>query len=73
MIFKAGNDLRQDQFALRMIRVFRRILLDAGLDLEVTPYNVLATSPTWEAGEERERIMYRASGNSLFCVLKPSM
>ena len=44
VIFKVGNDLRQDQFALSMINLFNRILLDSGLDFDITPYKVLATS-----------------------------
>ena len=46
VIFKVGNDLRQDQFAIQMIQLFNRIFLDNGLDLNITPYKVLATSPT---------------------------
>ena len=44
VIFKVGNDLRQDQLALSMINLFNRILLDSGLDFGITPYKALATS-----------------------------
>ncbi|TRY67190.1 hypothetical protein TCAL_09234 [Tigriopus californicus] len=44
VIFKVGNDLRQDQFALQMIDLFNKLFLSSGLDLHITPYKVLATS-----------------------------
>uniref|UniRef100_A0A915AJ48 Phosphatidylinositol 3-kinase catalytic subunit type 3 n=2 Tax=Parascaris univalens TaxID=6257 RepID=A0A915AJ48_PARUN len=43
-IFKRGDDLRQDQLVIQMIRLMDRILRADGLDLRLTPYSVLATS-----------------------------
>lgn len=46
IIFKDGDDLRQDQLVLQMIRVMDTELKKSGLDLKLTPYRVLATSPS---------------------------
>ncbi|KAI6220427.1 Phosphatidylinositol 3-kinase catalytic subunit type 3 [Aphelenchoides besseyi] len=43
-IFKRGDDLRQDQLVLQMIRLMDNLLKDDKLDLCLTPYAVLATS-----------------------------
>ena len=44
VIFKVGNDLRQDQFVMHTIELFDKLLLNSGLDMKLTPYKVLATS-----------------------------
>ncbi|MFH4977267.1 hypothetical protein AB6A40_003976 [Gnathostoma spinigerum] len=44
-VFKSGDDLRQDQLVVQMIRIMDRLLRREGLDLRLTPYSVLATSP----------------------------
>eukprot|EP00520_Triparma_pacifica_P017482 CAMPEP_0118646972 /NCGR_PEP_ID=MMETSP0785-20121206/8356_1 /TAXON_ID=91992 /ORGANISM="Bolidomonas pacifica, Strain CCMP 1866" /LENGTH=1145 /DNA_ID=CAMNT_0006539031 /DNA_START=160 /DNA_END=3594 /DNA_ORIENTATION=- len=46
VIFKSGDDLRQDQLIIVMIRLFDNLLKAEGLDLCLTPYSILATSPT---------------------------
>lgn len=43
VIFKNGDDLRQDLLTLQVIRVIDRIWLDAGLDFRMKPYKVIAT------------------------------
>lgn len=43
-IFKNGDDLRQDQLILQIIRLMNKLLMLENLDLKLTPYNVLATS-----------------------------
>ncbi|XP_032217979.2 phosphatidylinositol 3-kinase catalytic subunit type 3 [Nematostella vectensis] len=44
VIFKNGDDLRQDQLILQMIRLMDKLLMKENLDLKLTPYKVLATS-----------------------------
>jgi len=43
ILFKAGDDLRQDILSLQLIRVMDAIWLSQGLDMRVKPYSVLAT------------------------------
>ncbi|KAJ7385245.1 Phosphatidylinositol 3-kinase catalytic subunit type 3 [Desmophyllum pertusum] len=43
-IFKNGDDLRQDQLILQIIRLMDKLLMKENLDLKLTPYQVLATS-----------------------------
>jgi len=44
-IFKSGDDLRQDQLIIQMINLMDSLLKKVKLDLCLTPYRVLATSP----------------------------
>lgn len=44
LMYKSGDDLRQDQLIIQMIRLMDKLLKDVNLDMELTPYNVLATS-----------------------------
>ena len=43
VLFKQGDDLRQDQLTLQLIRVMDTIWLEDGLNLMMTPYNVTST------------------------------
>ncbi|CAO1623439.1 unnamed protein product [Sympodiomycopsis kandeliae] len=45
VIFKSGDDLRQDQLVLQLFQLMDRLLLNENLDLKLTPYRVLATAP----------------------------
>lgn len=47
VIFKFGDDLRQDILTLQFIYLMDKIWLEEGLDLNMTPYRVLGT------GDER--------------------
>ena len=44
VMFKLGDDLRQDQLILQLITLMDRILRRENLDLKLSPYNVLACS-----------------------------
>jgi phosphatidylinositol 3-kinase len=41
-MYKKGDDIRQDQLTLQLIRLMDRLLQQDGLDLKLTPYRVLA-------------------------------
>ena len=43
-MYKAGDDLRQDQLILQLITLMDTLFKRYGLDLKLTPYSVLATS-----------------------------
>jgi len=45
VIFKCGDDLRQDQLLLQLITLMDALLKKVKLDLQLTPYRVLATGP----------------------------
>ncbi|CEL55526.1 phosphatidylinositol 3-kinase [Rhizoctonia solani AG-1 IB] len=44
VIFKNGDDLRQDQLVIQLFTLMDRLLRKENLDLRLTPYDVLATS-----------------------------
>jgi phosphatidylinositol-4,5-bisphosphate 3-kinase len=43
VIFKSGDDLRQDLLTLQLLRVMDRLWLQQGLDMRLKPYSVIAT------------------------------
>ncbi|KAH8919649.1 phosphatidylinositol 3-kinase [Atractiella rhizophila] len=44
IIFKSGDDLRQDQLVIQLFTLMDRLLKKENLDLKLMPYKVLATS-----------------------------
>ena len=46
VLVKTGDDLRQDQLIIMMIQLMDKLLKRAALELCLTPYSIIATSPT---------------------------
>lgn len=46
IMFKNGDDVRQDQLVIQVVEFADLLLRQNGLQLHLTPYRVLATSPT---------------------------
>ncbi|ODV89027.1 hypothetical protein CANCADRAFT_132969 [Tortispora caseinolytica NRRL Y-17796] len=46
VLFKNGDDLRQDQLVIQIITLMDRLLRQESLDLKLTPYRILATGST---------------------------
>ena len=44
ILFKTGDDLRQDQLVIQVIALMDRLLRKENLDLKLSPYRILATS-----------------------------
>lgn len=45
VIFKDGDDMRQDQLVIQLITLMDQLLRKENLDLRLSPYDVLATGP----------------------------
>ena len=63
IIFKKGDDMRQDQLMIQMIGLMDTLLKKENLDLKLTPYKVLATSG-------REGIVQCINAQSIDHVIK---
>ena len=77
VIFKTGDDLRQDQLVIQIISLMDRLLLKENLDLKLSPYRILATSATAGAVQFMPSTSlagaaqkYRGSSNSILAYLK---
>ncbi|KAH3680585.1 hypothetical protein WICPIJ_008205 [Wickerhamomyces pijperi] len=46
LMFKVGDDLRQDQLVIQIIQLMNQLLLNENVDLKLTPYKIIATGPT---------------------------
>lgn len=51
IIFKTGDDLRQDQLVIQIITLMDQLLQKENLDLRLSPYKILATSTTAGASQ----------------------
>ncbi|KAG0664479.1 Phosphatidylinositol (PI) 3-kinase [Maudiozyma exigua] len=45
LMYKVGDDLRQDQLVIQIIRLMDEMLKNENVDLKLTPYKILATGP----------------------------
>ncbi|KDR78928.1 hypothetical protein GALMADRAFT_1365700 [Galerina marginata CBS 339.88] len=45
VIFKDGDDMRQDQLVIQLVTLMDQLLRKENLDLKLSPYDVLATGP----------------------------
>ncbi len=60
VLFKVGDDIRQDQLTLQIIRLMDRLWSDAGLNLQLSPYYAISTG--WMQG------MLEIVRNSVTCA-----
>lgn len=51
VIYKKGDDMRQDQLVVQIISLMDRLLRKENLDLKLTPYNILASGTTTGAAQ----------------------
>lgn len=51
IIYKLGDDLRQDQLVIQIIMLMDQLLQKENLDLKLSPYKILATSATAGASQ----------------------
>jgi phosphatidylinositol 3-kinase len=51
IIFKLGDDMRQDQLVIQIITLMDQLLQKENLDLKLSPYKILATSTTAGASQ----------------------
>lgn len=70
LIYKAGDDLRQDILTLKLLRLMDKLWQHAGLDLRMTIYGCVATGPNGGVIEvvspaETVASIQRAAGGSL--------
>lgn len=45
IMYKVGDDMRQDQLVIQIIRLMDELLKNENVDLKLTPYKIMATGP----------------------------
>lgn len=75
IIFKTGDDLRQDQLVIQIISLMDRLLQKENLDLKLSPYKILATGATAGAAQfvlsmSLQSIVNKYKGNSVLAYLE---
>lgn len=62
VMYKIGDDLRQDQFVIQIISVMDKIMQNENLDLKLKPYKILSSGPV-------EGLIEFVPNESLFSIL----
>ncbi|KAM3088233.1 Phosphatidylinositol (PI) 3-kinase [Clarireedia jacksonii] len=75
VIFKTGDDLRQDQLVIQIITLMDQLLRKENLDLKLSPYKILATGATAGAVQfvpsmTLQGIVNKYKGNAVLNYLK---
>jgi len=75
IIFKTGDDLRQDQLVIQIITLMDQLLQKENLDLKLSPYKILATGATAGAVQfvpsmSLQSIVNKYKGNTVLAYLK---
>lgn len=75
ILFKTGDDLRQDQLIIQIITLMDQLLQKENLDLRLSPYKILATGATAGAAQfvpsmTLQSIVNKYKGNTVLAYLK---
>ena len=75
VIFKTGDDLRQDQLVIQVITLMDQLLQKENLDLKLSPYKILATGATAGLAQfvpsmSLQSIVNKYKGNTILAYLK---
>jgi phosphatidylinositol 3-kinase len=75
ILFKTGDDLRQDQLIIQIITLMDQLLQKENLDLRLSPYKILATGATAGAAQfvpsmSLQSIVNKYRGNTVLAYLK---
>jgi phosphatidylinositol 3-kinase len=75
IMFKTGDDLRQDQLVIQIITLMDQLLQKENLDLKLSPYKILATGATAGAAQfvpsmSLQSIVNKYRGNTVLAYLK---
>lgn len=75
IIFKTGDDLRQDQLVIQIITLMDQLLQKENLDLKLSPYKILSTSVSAGAVQfvpsmSLQSIVNKYKGNTVLAYLK---
>jgi phosphatidylinositol 3-kinase len=73
IIFKTGDDLRQDQLVIQIVSLMDKLLLKENLDLKLTPYHIIATGVDHGAVQFIESVSLNAAiakGGSILGYLR---